>query len=132
MGFSHRSLLIVILLLVVFYIFLEVCCPVPNLNNYGSITLQRRLSTSNHCIYFSGDKISYECHNKYMFDATCTEYGTWSPRTPECRPYKTLWKHIFLRSFSYQIDGDYNFCILFTKFLVKIFVFLSILKINFF
>ncbi|XP_055437774.1 C4b-binding protein alpha chain isoform X2 [Bubalus kerabau] len=64
----------------------EVCCPEPNLNNYGSITLQRRLSTSTHCTYISGDKVSYECHNKYMIDATCTKHGTWSPRTPECRP----------------------------------------------
>ena len=77
--------------------FLEVCCPVPNLNNDGSITLRRRLSNSTHCIYFSGDEISYECHNKYRLDATCTKYGTWRPRTPECSPGKTLWKHIFLK-----------------------------------
>ncbi|XP_010811305.1 C4b-binding protein alpha chain isoform X3 [Bos indicus] len=64
----------------------EVCCPEPNLNNYGSITLHRRPSTSTHCTYISGDKISYECHSKYMFDALCTKHGTWSPRTPECRP----------------------------------------------
>ncbi|XP_042112965.1 C4b-binding protein alpha chain isoform X5 [Ovis aries] len=64
----------------------EVCCPVPNLNNDGSITLRRRLSNSTHCIYFSGDEISYECHNKYRLDATCTKYGTWNPRTPECSP----------------------------------------------
>ncbi|KAM9706041.1 C4b-binding protein alpha chain isoform 3-T3 [Dama dama] len=64
----------------------EVCCPVPNLNNDGSITLRRRHSTGTHCIYFSGDEISFSCHNKHISQATCTKYGTWSPRIPECSP----------------------------------------------
>ena len=47
----------------------------------------------------------------------------------QVRPYGNTF---FKRSFAYQIDGDYNFLHFIYQVLVNIFVFLSILKINFF
>ena len=47
----------------------------------------------------------------------------------QVRPYGNTF---FKRSFAYQNDGDYNFLHFIYQVLVNIFVFLSILKINFF
>lgn len=78
--------------------FLEVCCPVLELNN-GGITLLRKSNTDNNCTYFYGDQVSYTCPKKRTYYARCTEDGTWSPKTPECYPGKSLWKHVILEVF---------------------------------
>ncbi|TKC47620.1 hypothetical protein EI555_012444, partial [Monodon monoceros] len=60
-------------------------CEVLELNN-GRITPLRKSNIDNSCTYFYGDEVSYTCHKKYTYRATCTADGTWSPKTPECAP----------------------------------------------
>ncbi|XP_067570937.1 C4b-binding protein alpha chain-like isoform X1 [Pseudorca crassidens] len=63
----------------------EACCPVVELNN-GRITPLRKSDIDNSCTYFYRDQVSYTCHEKYTYHATCTADGTWNPKTPECYP----------------------------------------------
>ena len=98
----HRSLIAVILLTVrlTFY-FLEVCCPVPALEN-GEI-ISRTTSSVNSCAYFFRDTVFYVCHKKHQFEARCQEDGTWYPRTPTCDKSKSLWNLMLIFLFLFKI-----------------------------
>lgn len=90
--------MVILLTISILLYFLEVCCPVVELNN-GRITPLRKSDIDNSCTYFYRDQVSYTCHEKYTYHATCTADGTWSPKTPECNPGKSLWKHVILEVF---------------------------------
>lgn len=92
--------MVMLLIISLLLYFLEVCCPVPDVDHI-SITYRKKNQSANHCTYYSGDKISYTCNNneKVRYVSSCSEQGTWRPRMPVCDRGKSLQTHIILEVF---------------------------------